>query len=284
MCRYWREAFSSRTREIWDGGSDECVFCFCSPCVTSVRQQWLQHGQDDHKRNSTIRKNLYRNFWSMLNTCGAWQHPLYVCKKVIAICWDHVDETVVHVLREIMPECVLKLVRGLYSNLPTHHTLDTSGVKSRWRLFFILSSVPVIVRMHLLHIRWACSLDEYVCCYLYVSDVHKLRPFFLRWKLFSWFCMKYDCLAVYWVQCSLEAIVSYFCANIWALLCLLSEDIWIRSGMTGRCVPLWYLKRTGVQRLCSLYTPVASLKMRCSRLCVCGHNSHFIHTYTTPNI
>ena len=22
----------------WDGGSEECVFCFCSPCVTSVRQ------------------------------------------------------------------------------------------------------------------------------------------------------------------------------------------------------------------------------------------------------
>ena len=78
---------------------------------------------------------------------------LYVHKKVIAICRNHVDETVVHVLREIMPECVLKLVRGLYSNLPTHHTLDTSGVKSRGRLFFILSSVPVIVRMHLLHIR-----------------------------------------------------------------------------------------------------------------------------------
>ena len=23
----------------WDGGSEECVCCFCSPCVTSVRQQ-----------------------------------------------------------------------------------------------------------------------------------------------------------------------------------------------------------------------------------------------------
>ena len=23
----------------WDGGSEECIFCFCLPCVTSVRQQ-----------------------------------------------------------------------------------------------------------------------------------------------------------------------------------------------------------------------------------------------------
>ena len=37
---------------------------------------------------------------------------------VIAICGDHVDETVVHVLRKIMPGCVLKLVRGLHANLP----------------------------------------------------------------------------------------------------------------------------------------------------------------------
>ena len=54
----------------------------------------------------------------MLNTFGARWHPLYIRKKVTAICQDHVDETVVHVLREIMLECVLKLVRGLYPNLP----------------------------------------------------------------------------------------------------------------------------------------------------------------------
>ena len=43
----------------WDDGSEECVFWFCSLCVTSVRQQWLGHGQDAHKRNSRIRKKLY---------------------------------------------------------------------------------------------------------------------------------------------------------------------------------------------------------------------------------
>ena len=43
----------------WDDGSEECVFSFCSPCVTSVGQQWLGHVQDAHKKNSGIRKILY---------------------------------------------------------------------------------------------------------------------------------------------------------------------------------------------------------------------------------
>ena len=45
-------------------------------------------------------------------------HPLYVRKKETVMCEDHVDGTVVHVLREIMPECVLILVRGLHPNPP----------------------------------------------------------------------------------------------------------------------------------------------------------------------
>ena len=111
----------------WDGGREECVFCFCSLCVTNVGQQWLGHGQSAHKRNSRNRKKLFRKFWSMLNTHRAWQHPLYVRKKAITICWDHADEIVVHVLREIMPEYVLKLVRGLYPNLP-----DTPYLRHKW--------------------------------------------------------------------------------------------------------------------------------------------------------
>ena len=83
----------------WDGDSEECVLCSCSPCVTSVRQQWLGHGQDAHEKNSGIKKKLYRNFLSMLNTRGAWRLPLYVRKMVIAMCRGHVEETVVHVLR-----------------------------------------------------------------------------------------------------------------------------------------------------------------------------------------
>ena len=38
---------------------------------------------------------------------GAWRHPSYVRKKETAMCRDHIAGTVVHVLSEIMPECVL---------------------------------------------------------------------------------------------------------------------------------------------------------------------------------
>ena len=69
-----------------DGDRRECVFCFGSPCVTCVRQQWLGHGQDVYKRNSRIRKKLYRKCRSMMNMRGAWRRPLYVRKKETANC------------------------------------------------------------------------------------------------------------------------------------------------------------------------------------------------------
>ena len=100
---------------------------FCSPCETCVRQQWLGQGQDAHKRNSRIRKNLYRKCRSMINMRGARRYPLHVRKKEMAMCRDHIDGTVVHVHREIMPECVLKLVRGLYPYQP-----DTPYLGHRW--------------------------------------------------------------------------------------------------------------------------------------------------------
>ena len=52
------------------------------------------------------------------NMRRAWRHPSYVREKETAMCRNHIDGTVVHVLREIMPERVLKLVRGLYPNPP----------------------------------------------------------------------------------------------------------------------------------------------------------------------
>ena len=101
-----------------DDDREECVFCFCCPCVTCVRQQWLGYGQDVYKRNSRITTKLYRKCRSMMNMRGAWRYPLYVRKKETATCRDHTDRTVVPALREIMPERVVTLVRGLYPNPP----------------------------------------------------------------------------------------------------------------------------------------------------------------------
>ena len=96
-------------------GTQECAV-FCSPCVTDVRQQWFWNGQKAHCRHSGIRKRLYRKYWSMMNTRGAWRHPLYLRKRADMMLRDHVDDSVVKVQRDIMPDCVLQLVRNLYPN------------------------------------------------------------------------------------------------------------------------------------------------------------------------
>ena len=48
-----------------DGDKGEYVFCFCSPCVTCVRQQWLGHGQekfwDQEERVLKLVRGLYSN-------------------------------------------------------------------------------------------------------------------------------------------------------------------------------------------------------------------------------
>ncbi len=73
-------------------------------------------GQSAHRRNSGIRKKMYRKFWSMLEMRNSWRHPAYLQKKSAVMERDGVDESVVEVLREIMPDCVLLLVRELYPN------------------------------------------------------------------------------------------------------------------------------------------------------------------------
>jgi hypothetical protein len=105
-------------KDVVNQSSSRCPFCFCEPCVTLSRQKWLGNGQSAHIRNSGLRRKMYRQFWNMLNSRNAWRHPLYLQNKSATMGHDGVDETVVRVLREIMPDCVLSLVRDLYPNPP----------------------------------------------------------------------------------------------------------------------------------------------------------------------
>lgn len=108
---------------LHEDGHPTCDYCFLQPCVTTHRQAWLQDQQPPKDTNNKIRKKMYRKFWSVMEYRGAWHHPLYMEKKIIALGGepDHnlVWESAVgqHV-REIMPDCILKLVRGLYPNPP----------------------------------------------------------------------------------------------------------------------------------------------------------------------
>ena len=108
--------------QFYEPDPDACPYCFLNPCVATVRQGWLGEGQAARMGNNSIRKEKYRKYWSVMSALGAWNHPLYVAKKMRAL--GHQDENNEIVwagrqsIREIMPECVLKLVQGLYPNLP----------------------------------------------------------------------------------------------------------------------------------------------------------------------
>jgi hypothetical protein len=103
--------------------SDSCPYCFLQPCVITHRQSWLIGRKESHTGNRAIRRRMYKKFWSTLYHRDAWKHPLYLMKKqedLIACFPETVWETGSghHTDREIMPDCLLNLVRDLYPNLP----------------------------------------------------------------------------------------------------------------------------------------------------------------------
>lgn len=93
-----------------------CPFCFCDPCVTTYRPRWLGSGQRAKAGNNLIRKTRYKKYWKVLKDRGAWQHPSYIIKKAAAQGYGQNDYAWLPSVREIMPDCVLKIVRGLYPN------------------------------------------------------------------------------------------------------------------------------------------------------------------------
>ena len=113
--------------DIWtEESAEECAFCFLSPCVTTHRQTWLGAGKNPNLTNRVTRKTKYKKFWSLMDYRQAWNHPRYLHKKEAAMLEDDREERIVWCrganartsVREIMPECILKLVRGLYPNPP----------------------------------------------------------------------------------------------------------------------------------------------------------------------
>lgn len=97
---------------------NECPFCLCSPCVTTSRPRWLGIGQRPRAGNNLLRKKKYKKYWKMIKDRGAWDDPRYLQRKDTAQGHANGDIAWLPSVREIMPECVLKLVRGLFPNLP----------------------------------------------------------------------------------------------------------------------------------------------------------------------
>ena len=100
-------------------GKSKCPFCFCQPCITNIenRQAWwsLNNGYPSAE-NSRKRKDCYKRFWAMMFHRGVWNIPEYTIKKDTILA-GKTNETVI-IMREIMPDCVLKIVRGWFPNPP----------------------------------------------------------------------------------------------------------------------------------------------------------------------
>ena len=102
----------------WGGdGADndhQCQFCFLTPCIADSNRNapWLGQGQAPSNANPSIRKGLYRRFWKCINNSGGWLIPRYLAKKSTMGGGQY---AVMH-RREIMPDCVLELIRTLYPN------------------------------------------------------------------------------------------------------------------------------------------------------------------------
>ncbi|KAK3104796.1 hypothetical protein FSP39_010282 [Pinctada imbricata] len=79
----------------------------------------MGNGALPHARNSAIRKKKFKKFWTMMSRRNTWNHPLYLQKKANMLNWNAIDsERIVWTLREVMPDCVLTVVRELYPNPP----------------------------------------------------------------------------------------------------------------------------------------------------------------------
>ena len=93
----------------------ECHYCLCKPCVTINPQSWLGNKTPAHVRNSRIRKEKYKKFWSLLSNQSVWIDPRYQRRK-LRLLRRNENSGYVWTKREIMPDYILELVREFYPN------------------------------------------------------------------------------------------------------------------------------------------------------------------------
>ena len=94
----------------------KCAFCYLSPCITDEcnRQSWWSNDSTEpSSQNSRSRKNCYQRFWGMLANYGVWESDEYQRKKRNSL---RIETENIILKREIMPDCVLHMVRTWYPN------------------------------------------------------------------------------------------------------------------------------------------------------------------------
>ena len=103
-------------------GSDICPHCLSGPCITHEENRqmwWPEHAKPAHMENSKERKKLYKKFWTMCYHRGVWQHPVYKDRKERALGGDPTRKRYTWHRRDLMPQCIIKLLRGWLPNPAT---------------------------------------------------------------------------------------------------------------------------------------------------------------------
>lgn len=63
-----------------DPNDNKCIHCICRPCITSDRFRqlwWPIQCHPARRRNSSLRRNLYKKYWTMLYHRGVWAMEEY---------------------------------------------------------------------------------------------------------------------------------------------------------------------------------------------------------------
>ena len=109
-----------------NNAEEECPYCLCRPCITDEtnRQMWWEdHCHAPQHWNTGLRRDVYKRFWTMLFHRQVWMDPRYIARKNNALQQDPHHQLYAwgggyQHRRDLMPECVLKLVRGWFPNPP----------------------------------------------------------------------------------------------------------------------------------------------------------------------
>lgn len=102
-----------------DQEREECQICLCKPCISDEHHRQLWWETEDHEPNEDnhdYRRLIYKRFWTMLLHYGVWEDPRYQERKVAALSTDPRRKEYVYHKRDIMPKCVIVLVRRWFPN------------------------------------------------------------------------------------------------------------------------------------------------------------------------
>jgi len=96
-----------------DHSQQQFIYCFCKPCITDERNRqiwWHDQTEAPHQRNSCLRKEHYKRFWTMLLHWGVWNDDRNLLMKADAMTRNYTTQRFDWHKRDIMPKCDFQIL------------------------------------------------------------------------------------------------------------------------------------------------------------------------------